>query len=395
MNVNKFLLLRALNQLRGLIPSLIMLLYPLRKKRVIVSSEFNEFYNYCSKYLFESMLKDQLYEVKFVVNDAQRRSELKEKLGDHFIESKSLKGIFYILSSKTWITSSLETPIGGFGLALNRTVLHLSHGAPVKAIGLSAKQLPFKKKLYYSLIKHNFSHFVSTAKPFDDAWIKCLGVNSNNIVRAPLCRNISMIEQNKAAFFEGNNGDGKHKRILYAPTWRPYEETVLFPFSDFDIEKLERYLSSQKAILYLRLHPNFEKDIDKNLLSDKVKVLRKQDIDDINEVLHYFDMLITDYSSIYVDYLLLNRPIVFLPYDFQKYKNTVGFSIDYWKYSPGLKPTSFDEFLSALGTYLKDPRIDEDQRCLVNDELNPYSEGFVTRTKNIVYNLINSGIIKN
>jgi CDP-glycerol glycerophosphotransferase (TagB/SpsB family) len=53
------------------------------------------------------------------------------------------------------------------------------------------------------------------------------------------------------------------------------------------------------------------------------------------------DLLITDYSSIYFDYLLLNRPIIFTPTDLEEYRETRGFLLepyDFW--TPGPKVTS-------------------------------------------------------
>lgn len=66
------------------------------------------------------------------------------------------------------------------------------------------------------------------------------------------------------------------------------------------------------------------------------------------EVLAMFDLLITDYSSIYIDYLLLERPILFLPYDREAYLKTRGFNFDYDEVTPGPKPKSYAEFLNSI-----------------------------------------------
>ena len=48
-----------------------------------------------------------------------------------------------------------------------------------------------------------------------------------------------------------------------------------------------------------------------------------------------FDLLISDYSSIVLDYLLLDKPIVYLPYDYDEYNQVRGFSFDYHKHRAG------------------------------------------------------------
>ena len=66
------------------------------------------------------------------------------------------------------------------------------------------------------------------------------------------------------------------------------------------------------------------------------------------DYINCFDSLITDYSSIYLDYMLLERPIIFLPYDLQEYESSVGFTMDYMENTPGPKPVNFHNFLTEL-----------------------------------------------
>ncbi|MCV5480587.1 CDP-glycerol glycerophosphotransferase family protein, partial [Escherichia coli] len=49
------------------------------------------------------------------------------------------------------------------------------------------------------------------------------------------------------------------------------------------------------------------------------------------------DFLITDYSSIYFDYLYLNRPIIFFPFDLEKYTASRDFYLSYNEATPGVK----------------------------------------------------------
>lgn len=57
---------------------------------------------------------------------------------------------------------------------------------------------------------------------------------------------------------------------------------------------------------------------------------------DIYPALSLFDILITNYSSIYFDYLLLDRPIIFFPYDFEQYiSEEKKLLFDYHDMAPG------------------------------------------------------------
>ena len=56
------------------------------------------------------------------------------------------------------------------------------------------------------------------------------------------------------------------------------------------------------------------------------------------------DLLITDYSSIFFDFLLLDRPIVFFPYDLEQYlSQDRAMYFDYEIMTPGPKCRTYDE----------------------------------------------------
>lgn len=178
------------------------------------------------------------------------------------------------------------------------------------------------------------------------------------------------------------------KKILYAPTWRPFSEVVFFPFKDLDIPHLITYLEKTNITIFLRLHPNFETHIDKTILNHRIKILSKQHVEDINDILSDFDLLITDYSSIYIDYLLTLRPLIFLPYDLKEYNKTIGLSIDYNTYTPGPKPETMQNFIYETHRLLHEPNYYNSERARVNELLNPISQRQAENNKNLVFSLI-------
>lgn len=157
--------------------------------------------------------------------------------------------------------------------------------------------------------------------------------------------------------------------ILYAPTFRDYASTELFPFEDYDKDKLETFLEKEKLLICLRTHIS-EKGTAEKYLSGRVVYLGNEQMEDIMEILNIFDLLITDYSSIYIDYLILNRPMIFLPYDKEKYLQGRGMNFEYDKVTPGVKPESLREFMDRIHETFsgKDPYFAERQRC--NDFFN-------------------------
>jgi CDP-glycerol glycerophosphotransferase len=139
------------------------------------------------------------------------------------------------------------------------------------------------------------------------------------------------------------------KNILYAPTFRPGGKVRFFPFADFDYAELSGFLLKNEISVFLRTHPNFEDEIESKLLAmPNVHLFSGRKYIEIMDYLNVFDLLVTDYSSIYFDYLLLDRPIIFLPYDYDDYNAEVGFTVPYNEFTPGYKPATMKDFMAAI-----------------------------------------------
>lgn len=355
-NINKYKFIRFIMIITGIFLSPVSWLIPKNKKRIIFCSTSNLRYNYNSKYLFEYFKNNYPeYEVKYILNNKELKERLEKEMGNYFIDTFSIKNIIYCLKAHTWITSSLETPLGGIFLRWNRLVIHLGHGTPFKNIGFLEKNIDIVKKIYYILIKNNFSYFLSTSHNFDEIMSKFLNVPLKRIFTNGQPRNDSLFI-NKKEFLQKNFVIKKADiNILYAPTWRQKTETVLFPFADIDYKKLEKYLQENNINIFLRIHPSFESEIDEEILKIKgIYVFNSKLAEDVTEYLSCFDILITDYSSIFIDYLLLNRPILFFPYDLEVYKKEIGFTVDFEEHTPGPKIYDFDAFLKEILKYQKD-----------------------------------------
>lgn len=149
--------------------------------------------------------------------------------------------------------------------------------------------------------------------------------------------------------------------ILYAPTFRDGYSTELFPFNNFEKKELEVFLKKNKLLLFIRTHPLEKKYKEINSVN-RVYYLNNDKVNDIMEIINIFDLLITDYSSIYIDYLLLEKPVIFLDYDRDKYLNNRGLNFDYDKVTPGPKPKKFKEFLCEIYKLLNNHNYYKNER---------------------------------
>jgi CDP-glycerol glycerophosphotransferase (TagB/SpsB family) len=139
--------------------------------------------------------------------------------------------------------------------------------------------------------------------------------------------------------------------LLYAPTHKDgVYTTTLFPFEAFDSDELASFLETHDARLFLRLHPSEEgSDAYNSLLDiDRVHYAGSRVAPSPVELLPYIDVMVTDYSSIYVDFLPFDRPIVFLKDRHEAFETERGIAFDYARYFPGATAESFDVFLEYL-----------------------------------------------
>ncbi|TKE74891.1 CDP-glycerol glycerophosphotransferase family protein, partial [Vibrio sp. F12] len=131
--------------------------------------------------------------------------------------------------------------------------------------------------------------------------------------------------------------------ILYAPTFRATDD-------DESSLRIIESIASQLPDNYLiltRAHSNVKKPIwDKGR---NEKVMDVTHCDDVQELLLISDILITDYSSIFFDFSLLERPIIFFAHDLESYeKKSRGFYINYASFVPGCVATSESELVEAI-----------------------------------------------
>ena len=151
---------------------------------------------------------------------------------------------------------------------------------------------------------------------------------------------------------------------IYMPTFR-YEledksimekikERNFFAFRDFDVEKLNTELKKRHQYLIVKLHP-YEMRLFANFKSSysNIAFMNNDYLFDHNydlyELLGDTDFLMTDFSSIYFDYLHLNKPIVFVTNFLEQYEKTRGLLMGpYAEITPGICVNSEDELIRNL-----------------------------------------------
>lgn len=318
----------------------------------LFSSTDNSHYNYNSRYLFE-YVKENLPKITplFVINDPELRNSLSSKYGkQYFIETESIQGIRQALSAGVWFTSA-GLPAYGTGLHKKRLIINLWHGVPLKKIALLDPNLKKAARIYFKKIfSENYTCILTTSHELIPLMARSFAVSEDKIKVWGQPRNDGLFQKNDCREILGQlfpDLPEYTKTVLYAPTFRDYGQVQLFPFKDFDQEQLEAFLDEKNMLLFIRTHVA-EQGSAAPYLGKRIRFLGNEQAEDVTGILNIFDCLITDYSSIYIDYLLTDKPMIFLPYDRQQYLDGRGMNFDYDDVTPGPKPETFNDFLDAL-----------------------------------------------
>ncbi|EEG77530.1 CDP-glycerol--poly(glycerophosphate) glycerophosphotransferase [Dethiobacter alkaliphilus] len=215
------------------------------------------------------------------------------------------------------------------------------HGTGLKTIGLLKPQikrlnpiaLRLKKEyIYYDLLTLSSQYQVKMrSKAFRYGKLVLNGLPRNDIFFAHQLKDqVPGSDYESLAKFNKLKQSGYYL-VTYAPTWRRNEQTL----SQLKLQELDQFARLHQFIIILKLHPKHHCVVEP---SDYSNIVEYSKTADIYPLLTLTDLLITDYSSIYLDYLLLDRPIIFFPYDRQSY---VGgereLLLDYDQITPGPK----------------------------------------------------------
>lgn len=334
-----------------------------------------------SKYLFLYLSQNNIDCIWLTSN--KHLIEVLNKYGYKVYERYSIKGIYYALTSKYWITDfSHITHCISIFLPPNAIRINLWHGIPLKKIqNDTPESLYYKQTFVEHCIKNfldpNFNYYISAGMYDSKCFKTAFDVKEEQIIQLgnPRLDTLFTDVQDASLFMNDDFNIIKNlkqkgkKLLLYVPTFRKDGKNI----SNWLLsEELKILLKNNNAVLICKLHY-----LDKNSLTIKNnETLYKLDgSSDIYPILKYFDILITDYSSIYFDYLLLDKPIIYNPVDINEYKEKYDFYSDYEELTAGVKAYNESELLEKISETINGVDNYKEQRKVLRDRMFRYQDG--------------------
>ncbi len=264
----------------------------------------------------------------------------------------TLKGLFCWLSARMIVIhhGSKDIPYSTSIDFNRRKLINLWHSISLKTLGFAINN-PNKNIIE---LKKEFNSYwkMFCSSKLDQFGIRAsFGLPKKRIEITGLPRNDMLIKEDNElptdlkVESEWLNKKLKDKKmILYMPTFREHRDSSSI-FTNDECLQLKKLLEAHNAIFCVKKHPN-----DLALTFEGVDVFDIADspIIEVGTLLRRADILITDYSSVWVDYLVMNKPIVSYCYDMDQYLEERGMLYDYNSVFPGKVNLSFNAFFNEI-----------------------------------------------
>jgi len=291
-----------------------------------------------------------------------------KELDGNYLNFYSLKSYYIMALAHTIIVDEVIYEYFN-NLSSKQITIQLWHGVGIKKLN------PIKNISYdYFISTSNWTNTTNFQNVFNAREFLNYGYPRNDIFfRDIVDEDLNLCDKKIFELSKDN------KIILYMPTYRDLLEDNIPPL-DFDI--FNKFLKENNIYFIVKLHP-FVEDILSKKYSNVIFYPSKKDI---YPILKNTDILITDYSSILYDFLLLDKPIISFVYDIEKYFDTRnGFLFDYDEYTPAKQVKTQKELIEEIINLFNGDDKYKTQRIEVRDKFFDYIDGkSCERIENIV-----------
>lgn len=354
------------------------------------------------RYIYEYLM-DQKDETKLIwIGTESIRIHVPQNEKTLFVKKGSIKAIYYLLRAKyIFISQMVRGDLTSLNVYENAIIIHCWHGVPLKKIGSHMHQtIIHRTKIEQSIrnigknilgVPIQYNYFISSSpkndKVFQSAF-SSIGATSNNMLHSGYPRNDMFfnlkkdeIDMLKEKYSKILDIPMNKKVVLYLPTYRRKADSIetLCNRNKKELKDLNDLLEKHQAILIEKNHfQTYEKvkmDYNSSLSNSLIKLSPEKQIN-IQEILLFTDILISDYSGAFLDFTLLDRPIIHYAYDYDYYKDIdSGLYYNIEEFAAGKVATTFPEVIEELEQLLTGNDLYKSKREQVRKDFMTYEEG--------------------
>jgi len=305
-------------------------LVPKQANLFIFGSNEGKHFSDNSRSLFEYIQSnDDSIRAVWFTNNKEVYKKIDEEYPGSVVMSPSFKSAYIYLRAKEAIISYGYQDLCKMPWIPSIKVNQFWHGVPIKKIGLLRNST--KTKSDYGPTWPIFIKWIDKVDRFFVAsdyerrvYIQAFSLPEDRFVLSGNPRNDLLYETSAKKESPGNV-------ILYAPTFRSrhhdgQNDNGVLIHPNIDETTMHNFLVRNNARLIVRPHWI---DGKRTFNSDRIECVTHDEEPNLNRIFVNSDILITDYSSAFIDWLILDRPLIFVPYDLESYEEKNGFLDDY------------------------------------------------------------------
>ena len=291
-----------------------------------------------TSYLFEYVNKEKKdVTAVWLSNKSEIISNLRSKELKAF-HKNSILGLYYGCRAAVTFVNCGYSDVNMYAIEKSLKV-QLWHGIPLKKIKYDDKinenkhHNPFYNGIKSALLfifpflNDSFDLIISSSEEVTQRMASAFRVDPNKIIKTgyPRMDRILVPKDEQLNLINLRKDWSKFGTIiLYAPTHRKEGHGGASLFDSMDFPKFNEFLSKNDAVMFIKSH--YYHEINKNYVVNKllsnIIYLTAGDVPDINNILPFVDVLISDYSGVLLDYLILDKPIIPTSFDLEEYTNT-------------------------------------------------------------------------
>ncbi|WP_160722735.1 CDP-glycerol glycerophosphotransferase family protein [Bacillus sp. USDA818B3_A] len=378
-----------IKQFINIIFYLISCLVVKKKNRIVFGAWFGDRYGDNPRFLVEWLSEHRPSEFELIwIGKEPVFTQISNHDHIRFYKKNSLTAMYYAITAKYAFFSHSHTDISNLNIFGKCITVQLWHGIPLKRIGDDAIGYQSQEGLFSQFKKKNmdnYRYYISSSQENADKLLSAF--QSFNITRDKILsigqpRNDFLIEQKDQSYRYKKKlydllPEIKDKTIItYMPTFRDATgKNFSFQLlTGKDQERLEGVLKKHNAVIVEKNHYAESGAVQgQAAVSPNILSISKLPFDS-QELLLATDVLVTDYSSCYFDFLLLDRPIIHYAFDYQSYGSVDrGFYYDLEKVCGGSLVMTEEDLVASLEENLTSPDLHKADRTkviefLLNDE---------------------------
>ncbi len=250
--------------------------------------------------------------------------------------------------------------------------LDVWHGVPLKAIGFMDKAVEhtYSNKSFRHITRlFSCSEFqntlMSSAYHQKSSYFKVTGLPRNDYLFENKAVSISKLSLLFPAI------ETENRSILYLPTYRVDAQVEYNLLKLVELDEFNLWLRNNKLNFIFKSHPGDRTDaVNKtdeysNVFVFDDEALSRFDFD-LYELINSIGLLITDYSSIYIDLLLTDIPVLFFIPDLLEYNEKTGFLCSpFEEWTSGSVVTDHAEIYREIINSLDNPHLFKEKRLML------------------------------